>query len=319
VLPTEEKVAEMLEGTSHAPDEIAGTMRPSPPHEAWEFTVEMVATNAVMAGAKPEYLPVILALASTGVTSLFSSTTSFVRMAVVNGPIMEEIGMNGGIGAMGPFNTANSTIGRAWTLISKNLGGGGTPGETYLGSQGTSHNFSNILFPEKEDRLPDGWKPFHVQKGYKPGESVISTFTGWSIVHSGGFTTKHSPLLKRAMMPFASGRAQVTFLLDPIVANDLHDYEDFKSKEQVSEWLMENGETPARAYWMSHRDERQKAEEGIEPYATWLKYPEGAYIPVSSFNPEVPVEIILVGGETNAFFLVGDFRHVSSASVDHWR
>ena len=63
----------------------------------------------------------------------------------------------------------------------------------------------------------------------------------------------------------------------------------------------------------------QKAKEGVEPYATWLKYPEGAYIPVSSFDPEVPVEIIVVGGETNAFFLVGDFRHVSSASVDNWR
>jgi hypothetical protein len=319
VLPTEERVAEMLKGTSHAADEIVGTMRPSPPHEAWEFTVEMVATNAVMAGAKPEYLPVILALASTGVTSLFSSTTSFVRMAVINGPITEEINMNGGIGALGPFNTANSTIGRSWTLISKNLGGGGTPGETYLGSQGTSHNFSNILFPEKEDRLPDGWKPFHVQKGFNPGESVVSTFTGWSIIHGGGFTTKHSDILKREMMPFASGRAQVTFLLDPIVANDLHDYEDFRTKEQISQWLMKNAGTPASAYWRSHRDELQKAKEGVEPYATWLKYPEEAYIPVSGFNPEVPIEIILVGGETNAFFLVGDFRHVSSASVDSWR
>jgi hypothetical protein len=50
LLPTEEKVAEMLKGTSHAPDEVVGTMRPSPPHEAWEFTVELVAANAVMAG-----------------------------------------------------------------------------------------------------------------------------------------------------------------------------------------------------------------------------------------------------------------------------
>ena len=61
ILPTEARVKAMLKGTSHKPDEIVGMMRPSPPHEAWSFTVEMVAINAVMAGAKPEYLPVLLA------------------------------------------------------------------------------------------------------------------------------------------------------------------------------------------------------------------------------------------------------------------
>ena len=321
VLPTEERVAEMLKGTSHKPDEIVGTMRPSPPHEAWEFTVEMVAANAVMAGAKPEYLPVILALASTGVTSLFSSTTSFARMVVVNGPITKEINMNSGIGALGPFNTANSTIGRAWTLISKNLGGGGTPGETYLGSQGCNFNYNNICFPENEERLPAGWKAFHVQKGYKAGESVVSTFTGWNLIHSGGFTTKHTDIIRQSMLPFSSGRAQVTLLLDPIVASDLKNYEGFDTKEKLSEWLMKNAFTPARQYWASHSDNLKKAQEGIEPFASWLKVPSDAfvYLPASSFKPDPPIEIIVVGGETNAFFLVGDFRHVSSASVDNWR
>ena len=65
VLPTEERVAEMLSGTSHSPDEVVGRMRPTGPREAWEYTVEKVAINAVMAGASPEFFPVILALAST--------------------------------------------------------------------------------------------------------------------------------------------------------------------------------------------------------------------------------------------------------------
>ncbi|MGD9159544.1 MAG: UGSC family (seleno)protein, partial [Desulfobacteraceae bacterium] len=64
ILPTEEKVKEMLNATSHDPEEWVGQMRPSPPHEAWYYNVEMVAVNAVMAGAKPEYFPVILAIAS---------------------------------------------------------------------------------------------------------------------------------------------------------------------------------------------------------------------------------------------------------------
>lgn len=81
VLPTEKKVAEMLKATSHKPDEIVGKMAASTPHEAWSYTVEMVAVNAVMSGAKPEYFSSILALASTGATALVSSTSSYAKMA----------------------------------------------------------------------------------------------------------------------------------------------------------------------------------------------------------------------------------------------
>ncbi len=86
VLPTQARVDEMLKGTSHKPDELVGRMQPSSPHDPWSYTVEKVAVNAVMAGARPEHFPVILALASTGVPSIFTSTTSFARMMVVNGP-----------------------------------------------------------------------------------------------------------------------------------------------------------------------------------------------------------------------------------------
>lgn len=69
-----------------------------------------------MAGCKPEYFPVVLALAASGHTARSSSTTSFATLAMVNGPIRTEIGMNSGIGALGPFNHANATIGRAYNL-----------------------------------------------------------------------------------------------------------------------------------------------------------------------------------------------------------
>ena len=101
ILPTAERVAAMLKGTSHKPDELVkkesgtfGTTRP--------FTVEKVAIIAVMAGAKPEYLPVILALASQ--VPYMDSTTSNASMVLVNGPIRKQIGMNSGIGALGPNN-----------------------------------------------------------------------------------------------------------------------------------------------------------------------------------------------------------------------
>jgi hypothetical protein len=108
-------------------------------------------------------------------------------------------------------------------------------------------------------------------------------------------------------------------LLDPITARDLRDDEKFDTKEKLSEWLMKNGSSPARQYWARHAEDLKKGKEGVEPFASWLRYPEDAFIPVSNFRPETPIEIVVVGGETNAFLMAGDFRYVSGASLDKWR
>src|SRR5438552_5141388 len=151
-------------------------MRPSSTRNAWEYTVEKVAVNAVMASARPEYFPVILALAASGASARGSSTSSMAAMAVVNGPIRHELGMNAGIGAMGPYNHANATIGRAWGLLSQNLQGGSEPGQTYLGSQGNNYAYTSITFAENEERSP--WTPFHVEHGFAADESAVSPFGG---------------------------------------------------------------------------------------------------------------------------------------------
>lgn len=333
VLPTEARVKAMLKGTSHKPDEIVGVMRPSPPHEAWQYTVEMVAINAVMAGARPEYLPVILAIASTGVTSLFSSTSSFARMVVVNGPVRDEIGMNASVGALGPFNHANATIGRAWGLISRNLGGSGTPGSTYLGSQGNPLNYNSLCFPEGEETLPEGWKPLHVQKGFNKDDSVVSIFSGWSF----NDITWYSPLPQQEVIKewlshfFSFGVNRATLILDPIVANDLKT-NGFDSKEKFSKWLEKNSTTPGWLYWSTHTEELKKAKQGIEPYASYLKLGDKDEVPVSRYVPRGqapgavagtappnPIEIVVTGGGTNTFWSGGDFSYVTSANVDNWR
>ncbi len=347
ILPTEEKVAEMLKATSHAPDEIVGTMRPSPPHEAWEYTVEMVAINAVMAGAKPEYFPVILALASTGISSFFSSTSSFARMMVVNGPVVQEIGMNTGIGALGPFNQANTTIGRAWTFISKNLGGSGQPGETYLGSQGNPLNYGNLCFPETEEGLPKGWKPFHVQKGFKSSESVVSVLNGWSFNDIAWYSNLTIQEVIKGWLShfFSFGTSAATLLIDPVTAEYLYD-QGFNSKEKFIEWLAKNSTTPAWLYWQRLAKQKEMGKQGVEPYASYLKLGEGAEIPESRYirrpfpqgaaakppagaasggAPQGPaeesysIEIIVVGGGTNTYWSGGDFSYMSSAAVDKWR
>ncbi len=138
IIPTLEKVDAMLKGTSHHPDEVVGKMAAGA-FAAWTYTVRQVAVNAVMAGCEPEYFPVVLAVASSGMAALGSSTTSFAYSMVINGPIRDKLNMNYTIGAMGPFAQPNATIGRAWTLIGKNLGNGGIPGDTYMGSHGQQH------------------------------------------------------------------------------------------------------------------------------------------------------------------------------------
>ncbi len=321
VLPTEARVAAMLKGTSHKPDEEVGKMQPSSPHPAWSYTVEKVAVNAVMAGAKPEHFPVILALASTGVPSIFTSTTSYARMVVVNGPIRNEIKMNAGIGALGPFNQANSVIGRAWTLMSINLDGGAHPGQVYMGSQGNNLMYNNLCVPENEEELPAGWNPFHVQKKYKPQESVVSTFGGWGIIHSDQSFGKpfHSqiPYWLTWISPFSPAM----LLLDPTIIKQLSDREGFKSKEQLIDWVHKNTEITV-GEWLDNFYAVQNftlptARRGVEPFASWTTLPKDAKIPRIA-SPD-NIHVLSIGGGTNLFWQAADFGYISSASVDKWR
>jgi hypothetical protein len=281
ILPIEQKVSNMLKGTSHAPDEIVGKMAGGD-YEPWEYTVEKVAVNAVMAGAKPDYFPTILAIASSGISSLYSSPDSLARAVVINGPVREEIGLNSEIGAMGPFSQANATIGRAWTLISKNLAHAGIIGETYSGSQGNSLNFDNIVIAENEAHSP--WTPLSVQKGFKPGESVVSIFSGLGI-HSGlgagaaagkpTFDQQIGSILNTFTNAFGALVA-----CDPLVANALK-AQGYDTKEKLSGWLQKNSS--------------------------------------AHFDSPNEINIVVVGGETLAVFQAGNLKYLASVSVDKWR
>jgi hypothetical protein len=140
-----------------SPDEVVGRMQPTPNRGLWEYTVEKVAVNAVMAGARPEYFPVILALASTGITARGSTSSSASVMTVVNGPIRHQIGMNCGLGAMGPYNACQRHH-RAglFSLLSQNLQGGSVPNETFMGSIGNNYTYNGITFAENEERSAPG-------------------------------------------------------------------------------------------------------------------------------------------------------------------
>lgn len=321
ILPTEEKVAEMLKGTSHKPYEPVGELRSG--YEAGSFDVERVAANAVMAGAKPEHFPVILAMAASGIAAISTSTQSFSRFIIINGPIRKEINMNSGVGAMSPFNQANSVLARAATLLSINLGMGGVPNLTYWGSQGNISDWSHALCAENEENLPPGWKPFHVQKGFDAGESVVSFFHGYTTMHHKNTyeSNKHESMLRLANMNLPSGvyKSGLCYLLDPTVAEDLV-REGFPTKDSISQYIFENAKLTLKEFWNYHLVEGWSlpaAQKGVEPYASWLKLPPETVI--TRYRNVDEISMIVVGGRTNDFWQVGDWRHMGSFSIDEWR
>jgi hypothetical protein len=236
VLPTEERVAEMLTGTDHGPQEVVGRMSVTTHEEMKEYTVEKVAVNAVMAGARPEHLPVILAIAATQHPAMPSSTGSYGSMVVVNGPVAKTIGMNSGVAALGPFNYANSVIGRAWTLMSINFGDA-RAGDTFMATIGNGLSFTNQCCAENEGKSP--WKPFHVRKGFKASESTVSIFRGWNVLTLGIGTT--DGLLQRIKTFDSMGT--YTFVVDPLAAKALK-AEGWSDPDKLSKGLAERAKSP---------------------------------------------------------------------------
>ena len=318
VLPTEKRVAAMLAATSRKPDEIVGRMQATEFRVAWEYTVEKVAVNAVMAGARPQYFPVILALAASEVSARGSTSSSSAAMVVVNGPVRNEIGMNCGIGAMGPYNHANATIGRAYGLLSQNLQGGSEPGITFMGSQGNSYTYNNVTFAENEERSP--WEPLHVQKGFKPTDSTVSVFYGCrSTTFCLGLREKYWREHVRDMLAGIDGNSSPCLLLDPITARQFIDRGGFDTKQKLIRFIHETGEMPAGRYWdlqLVQNYVYPRATFGEEPMASWLKAKENE--PIRIF-PEKDINVVVVGGEANGYWRIMGARYLKTISVDAWR
>ena len=175
VPPTRARVLRMLQGTTRKPDEVIGMVPP----DLVPCTVEKVAINAVLAGCKPEYMPVVLAAVEAALIDEFGMhgllcTTMFAGpVVIVNGPIARRIGINSGVNALGQGTRANATIGRALQLVIRNVGGG-RPGEIDRSTLGTPGKYS-FCFAEAED---SDWEPLSVQRGYSREASTVTLFAG---------------------------------------------------------------------------------------------------------------------------------------------
>ncbi len=173
VPPTPERVRWMLSGTKRKPDEVLGKINP----KQGIATIEKIAINAVMAGAKPEYLPVIIAAVEALADESFddlhilASAGSFNLLTVVSGPIAKEIGMEAGIGFMGHGWRANNTIGRAIRLSTLNIGQT-WPAKNDMALTGRVSPHTFYTFCENADESP--WEPYHTSRGFKADESCVT-------------------------------------------------------------------------------------------------------------------------------------------------
>jgi hypothetical protein len=280
VLPTEERVREMLMGTSHSPGELIrlqsardmGAIGKKPKGWAVEFgpmkwlaTVEKVAVNAVMAGCKPEHLPVVLAIAESGCQVETSGFWS--QWQVVSGPIAAEIGMNSSTGALNPGNPANAAIGRAFVLMAINLGGA-MVGLNRMSTTGSPFNTGGCCIAENLAELPRGWLGLNEESGFSKKESVVlcaSTNGGMAVEQFTPSSYRSVEPAGRegvADRPGASGKkgpqnrlelvipgiwsqriGSISFFMSPEMARNLQAF-GFASKQSACDWVWKKSFLP---------------------------------------------------------------------------
>jgi hypothetical protein len=176
VPPTRERVARAIEAGGRP----AGALIAEVPPAYGRATVERIAVNAVMAGCRPEYMPVVIAGVEAMCDDAFDlhglggTTDAVAPLFIINGPIRRALDINCGVGVFGPGWRANATIGRALSLVWANLGGA-RPGGISMSTFAQPGRYSYCI-GEWEEQSP--WEPLHVERGFAAGDSTIAAFAG---------------------------------------------------------------------------------------------------------------------------------------------
>jgi len=360
-IPTEERVNAMLKGTSHKPDEVITLQSDHTPREMGvggkkdapvrfepmkrTATVEKVAINGVMAGCKPEYMPILLAIAEAGGGGGDGrGSLGFC----VSGPIAKEIGMNFDVGMLGPGNQANRSIGRAAELMWINLGGN-IPKVTSCGIMG---NPLFNCFPENIDALPPGWKGVNEEYDFKRDESIVYVL-GMRGGPPGSLTfssTEFSPGRYRTLQKSGSGgmakrlgvegkpgphnwleyqvhslwagkEGGYNFIILPEMAQHLYEA-GFKSKDEVYQWLYKSSFMPFSEYRKhASPDFRTGGWRGVEKLSgkPWKELPDDYMVPAVD-DPYQNCIIVSGGGEETSHWVNGRTSNADPAyGIDVWR
>jgi hypothetical protein len=303
---TEELVSRMLAGASGAPDDSLGIIQP----RNARVTLEKLAINAVMAGCRPEYFPVVVAAVKAmlqedfNVAGISSTTGGATPAVIVNGPIARQLGINGDAGCFGPGYRANSSIGRALRLMIRNVAGL-IPGEMDKATLSTPARFS-FCFSENEERSP--WEPRHIELGYSPNDSIVTVAgirgiyvvmettvaTGYEVLQTFVGTMKGSGVSNYYQI--GTG-AQIVVVLCPEHAADIA--ASGLSKADIREYIYQNARMPLhQLVGVAHYGSRN--------WPSW----------VDQSNPETMVPIVSRADDLVVVVGGGDGRH--SAWLAGW-
>lgn len=189
VPPTLDRIEAFLRYTDRDPDEVLGTVLPA----SRAATVWNVAVNGVMAGCRPEYLPILLAVVEAVADPSFriedaGSTPGWEPMVILSGPLAEDLGFNSAGGALRVGNRANTSIGRFLRLFMRNVAGlRPQPDETDKGAIAATFN---VALAENEAAISElGWQSYRVDRGFEPADNVVtvrSVFTISAPIYTAG-------------------------------------------------------------------------------------------------------------------------------------
>ncbi len=253
VPPTLERVERMVSASGRAPDDLIAEIDP----RRGVASIEKIAINAVMAGCRPEYMPVLIAAVEAVAAPEFNlhgiqTTTNPVGpLLVVNGPVRRQIGLNCERNALGPGRRANATIGRALRLILLNVGGA-IPGRLDKATLGMPGKYTFCLGENEED---SPWEPLHVERGHAADESTVTAIgaqgTNNVLALSGG--AREALLLTADMMAVMGnnnalfGRGHPTVFFSPGHARQFVE-QGYQTKHAVQQALFEFSKIPLSRY-----------------------------------------------------------------------
>ncbi len=271
VPPTREAVEEMLKGTSIPRDKVIGLMEPG----LGIATVEKIAVSAVMAGAKPEYLPIIIAMVETITDVNFNQyhiVNEIMPVFFLSGPIIDELGINSDIGYLAPGYRQNSTIARALSLCTMNIGWRLMNAYSSPGGMGQPAAYTNYFIPENQKMSP--WVTYAESVGFKPGDSIVTACETLAAIRGPSETLSIASLEEDltqmkgifALKPSIGGKndpenARYMVVMHPTFAGQLH--ERGFTRESFIRWL--HDENTIDWDMMSEKERRQfrkAAEEG---------------------------------------------------------
>ena len=295
--PTEEKVAEMLTGTDLPADHVVGKLDPM----SGNATVEKIAINAVMAGALPTYMPVLIAAikiisdsTNSGFGGWAGSTGSWAPFWVINGPIRNDLNINSGSGALSPGNIANATIGRAMQLIIRNIAGV-RKGIEDMGVQGNPGKYSLVL-AENEEESP--WEPLHVELGFKREDSIVSVSSPNCYIQTVPFSNDDGGILRSICSKITGGAWSgigIIITMNPGTARMLS--ERGWTKKDIKEFISRYVYVPAHemgSYWGTSNP-GDPPEGGARLYKNRIVAKEFDNVQLIG-NPE-SITIIVAGGQ----------------------